>query len=60
MPEDQTDPSADTQMFRAFVDRREADEREAATTQRASAWKAALLAVVVLLVVAGLWLMLGR
>lgn len=60
-PEDDTDPAADTQTFQAFVDRREADEREAAAAQRASTGRVVLAVLVALLVVAGLvWLILGR
>ncbi|HEX2893698.1 MAG TPA: hypothetical protein VHO29_06815 [Marmoricola sp.] len=60
-PEDDVDPAADTQTFQAFVDRREADEREAAAAQRASTGRVVLAVLVALLVLAGLvWLILGR
>ena len=49
-PEDGVDPAADTQTFQAFVDRREADEREAAATRRAATARVALLALVALVV----------
>lgn len=64
MPEDfkpEDDPAANTQMFQAFVDRREADEREAKMrppTNRRPAWLAAAVGLV--LFVALVWLALGR
>jgi len=59
MSEDDLDPAANTQMFQAFVDRREVDEQEA-KTRRGSGWKA--LAVLVALVIAAaiVWLVLAR
>jgi hypothetical protein len=65
MPEDMTpeydvDPAADTQTFQAFVERREADEREATTVQRASTRRAALLALTALVILVALWLLLSH
>ena len=57
MPEDDVDPAADTQTFQAFVDRREADEREATASRRAATGRVALPALVALVVLlAGFWL----
>lgn len=66
MPEDMTpeydvDPAADTQTFQAFVDRREADEREAAGTRRAASRTALVAALVALaIIIALVWLALAR
>jgi len=59
MSEDDLDPAANTQMFQAFVDRRELDEQEA-KTRRGSGWKA-LAALVALVVAAAIvWFALAR
>jgi len=68
MPEepDDLDPAANTQMFQAFVDRREADEQQAKKRRepRASGSRSirAALAVLVALVImlALAWVVLGR
>lgn len=60
MSEDDLDPAANTQMFQAFVDRRELDEQEA-KTGRGSGWKWALAALVALVIAAAIvWLVLSR
>ena len=61
MSEDDLDPAANTQMFQAFVDRRELDEQEA-KTGRGSGWRWAALAALVALVIAAaiVWLVLSR
>lgn len=60
MSEDDLDPAANTQMFQAFVDRRELDEQEA-KTERSSGWKWAAAALVALVIAAAIvWLVLSR
>jgi hypothetical protein len=58
--EEDLDPAADTQMFQAFVDRRELDEQEATTSggRLTTVVIAAAVALVVVLVL--VWLMLFR
>ena len=51
MPENELDPGASTQMFQAFVDRREPETS-------GSRWIFAVLAVAVLVVLALAWLVL--
>jgi flagellar biogenesis protein FliO len=53
MPEDELDPGASTQMFQAFVDRREEPEASG------SRWTWVALAVVLVIVLALAWLVLG-
>ncbi|HEX6514475.1 MAG TPA: hypothetical protein VF049_02800 [Nocardioidaceae bacterium] len=54
MPDDELDPAADTQMFQAFVDRREEPKPSG------SRWVWGVLAVAAVVVVVALaWLLLG-
>ncbi|HEU5042753.1 MAG TPA: hypothetical protein VFT75_01310 [Nocardioidaceae bacterium] len=61
MAEEDLDPAANTQMFQAFVDRRELDE-ELARTRHRSGWGWAALAAAAVLAIAALiaWLVLFR
>jgi hypothetical protein len=56
MPDDDLDPAANTQMFQAFVDRREPEEASGSRAKMALLIAVAALVVVV----AAAWFMMGR
>lgn len=65
--EDDLDPAADTQMFQAFVDRRELDEQEAKSWGRGSpasegrrTWVLLLVAAALVIVLGLAWFVVGR
>ena len=61
MAEEDLDPAANTQMFQAFVDRRELDEEQARTRRGAGlGWAALAAAVVLVIALVVAWLVLGR